>query len=32
MIKSNEYPVLEFDTDLDSIVNPFKLNLEKFKT
>lgn len=32
MIKSNEYPVLEFDTDQDSIVNPFKWNLEQFKT
>lgn len=32
MIKSNEYPVLEFDTDQDAVVNPFKWNLEQFKT
>ena len=32
MIKSNEYPVLEFDTDLDAVVNPVKWNLEQFKT
>ena len=32
MIKENQYPVLEFDTDEDAVVNPFKWNLEKFKT
>ena len=32
MIKANEYPVLEFDTDQDAVVNPFKWNLEQFKT
>ena len=32
MIKPNDYPVLEFDTDDDSVVNPFKWNLEQFKT
>ena len=32
MIKPNDYPVLEFDTDSDAVVNPFKWNLEKFKT
>ncbi len=32
MIKANEYPVLEFDTDPDAVVNPFKWGLEQFKT
>ncbi len=32
MIIKNEYPVLEFDTDKDSIVNPFKWNLDQLKT
>ena len=32
MIRASEYPVLEFDTDQDAVVNPFKWNLEKFKT
>ena len=31
MIKENDYPVLEFDTDEDAVVNPFKWNLEPFK-
>ena len=32
MITKNDYPVLEFDDDKDAVVNPFKWNLEKFKT
>lgn len=32
MIKTNDFPVLEFDTDKDAVVDPFKWNLEKFKT
>ena len=32
MITKNEYPVLEFDTDKDAVVNPFKWNLEQFNT
>ena len=28
MIRPNEYPVLEFDTDKDAVVNPFKWGLE----
>ena len=32
MIQPNNYPVLEYDTDSDSVVNPFKWNMEQFKT
>ena len=32
MIIENEYPVLEFDDDMDAVVNPFKWNLEPFST
>ena len=32
MITKNDYPVLEFDDDKDAVVNPFKWNLEQFKT
>ena len=32
MVRASEYPVLEFDSDQDAVVNPFKWNLEKFKT
>ena len=32
MIQANNYPVLEYDTDPDSVVNPFKWNMEQFKT
>ena len=32
MVIENAFPVLEFDTDKDAIVNPFKWNLEQFKT
>jgi uridine phosphorylase len=32
MIKDGEFPVLDFDTDLDAVVNPFKWGLEQFKT
>ena len=32
MIRKNEYPVLEFDDDKDSVVNPFKWNMEPFST
>ncbi|MDD5928776.1 MAG: nucleoside phosphorylase [Spirochaetales bacterium] len=32
MITKNEYPVLEFDDDLDAVVSPFKWNLEPFSS
>jgi len=32
MIKENVYPVLEFDTDSDAVVTPYKWNLEPFST
>ena len=32
MVTKNDFPVLEFDDDKDSIVNPFKWNLEKFSS
>ena len=32
MVNKNEFPVLEFDDDADSVVNPFRWNLEPFST
>ena len=32
MVNKNEFPVLEFDDDTDSVVNPFRWNLEPFST
>ncbi len=32
MIKKGSYPVLDFDDDKDSVVNPFKWEIGKFKT
>ena len=32
MISQSEWPVLEYDDDNDAVVNPFKWNLEKFKS
>lgn len=32
MLESNAYPILEFDTDTDAVINPQTLRLEPFQT